>query len=107
MLAMKEKLRFIYSQAEGIEEAEEMFDEWCALAETSEIAKLKTMGKTIKKHKKGILCFWKYDHLTSAGMEGFNNKIRWLIRVAYGYRDDEYFKLKIYDLPKLKTTKEL
>lgn len=107
MLAMKEKLRFIYSQAGGIEEAGEMFDEWCELAEGAEIPKLKTMAKTIKRHKEGILCFWKYNNLTSAGMEGFNNKIRWLIRVAYGYRDDEYFKLKIYDLPNLKTTKEL
>ena len=45
--------------------------------------------------------------LTNAHMEGFNNKIRWLIRQAYGYRDREYFYLKIYDLPKLKTTTEL
>ena len=27
---------------------------------------------------------------------GFNNKIRWLIKQAYGFRDREYFKLKIY-----------
>jgi hypothetical protein len=40
-------------------------------------------------------------------MEGFNNKIRWLMRQAYGYRDEEYFHLKIYDLPEIKTKKEL
>ncbi|MBO7106146.1 MAG: transposase [Fibrobacter sp.] len=47
-------------------------------------------------------CFpacWKYDGLTNAGMEGFNNKVRTLIRLAYGYRDEEYMVLKIYDLP--------
>ena len=40
-------------------------------------------------------------------MEGFNNKVRWLIRQAYRYRDDEYFKLKIFDLPDIKISKDL
>ncbi len=39
-------------------------------------------------------------------MEGFNNKIRWLIRQAYGFRDREYFKLKIYQLPEISCVKE-
>ena len=36
-------------------------------------------------------------------MEGFNNKIGWLTRQAYGYRDEEYLIFKIFDLPNLKT----
>ncbi|MFT5387324.1 MAG: transposase, partial [Candidatus Omnitrophota bacterium] len=28
--------------------------------------------------------------------EGFNNKIKRLKRIAYGYRDIKYFKLKIH-----------
>jgi hypothetical protein len=32
----------------------------------------------------------------SAGMEGFDNKVRWLIRQAYCNKDDEYSKLKIF-----------
>ena len=40
-------------------------------------------------------------------MEGFNNKIRWLIEQAYGFRDSEYFKLKIYQLPEISSVKEL
>ena len=39
--------------------------------------------------------------------EGFNNKIRWLIRQAYGYRDYEYFRLKVFDLPNIKNKNEL
>ena len=39
--------------------------------------------------------------------EGFNNKIRWLIKQAYGFRDSEYFKLKIYQLPEISSVKEL
>ncbi len=33
---------------------------------------------------------------TNAIAEGINNKIKVLKRMAYGYRDKEYFKLKIY-----------
>ena len=34
------------------------------------------------------------------------NKIRWLIKQAYGFRDREYFKLKIYQLPEISSSKE-
>ena len=60
-----------------------------------------------RKHIKGILAYWTENGLTSAGMEGFNNKVRWLIRQAYGYWDDEYFRLKIFHLPDIKIYKEL
>ena len=43
----------------------------------------------------------------NAGMAGFNNKIRWLIKQAYGSRDCEYFTLKIYQLPEISSSKEL
>ncbi len=39
--------------------------------------------------------------------EGFNNKIRWLIRLAYGFRDVFYLKLKIFQLPSIQSQKEL
>ena len=37
-----------------------------------------------------------YEHPISSGrMEGTNNKIKVLKRMAYGYRDMEFFKLRI------------
>lgn len=45
-------------------------------------------------------------HLKIA-QEGFNNRICWLIRQAYGFRDKEYFKLKIYQLPEINTEKTI
>ena len=48
--------------------------------------------------------YWRYSN---AKMEGFNNKIRWLIKQAYGFRDREYFKLKIYQLPEISSSKEI
>lgn len=40
-------------------------------------------------------------------MEEFNNKIRWPIKQAYGFRDSGYFKLKIYQFPEISSVKEL
>ncbi len=104
---LKEALRNIYSVAETDYEAEWALEFWCQLAEESKIPSMKTMAKTIRKNMEGIKGYWKHEKLTSAGVEGFNNKIGWLNRQAYGYRDDEYFKLKIFALPTLKLDKAL
>jgi transposase len=49
------------------------------------------------KHKDGILSY--YDHkITSARIEGTNAKIRVMQRKGYGFRDEEYLKLKILAL---------
>ena len=40
-----------------------------------------------------------YDHPISNGVvEGINNKIKVLKRVAYGYRDMDYFQLRLFAL---------
>ena len=44
---------------------------------------------------------------SNASTEGFNNKIRWLIKHAYGFRDHEYLKLKIFQLPEISCVKEI
>jgi transposase len=104
---MKEKLRNIYRFAEDFSEAEWRLANWCVEADESSIPELKTMAKTIRTHIEGILAYWTTGGITSAAVEGFNNKIRWLIRQAYGYHDQEYFRLKIFDLPNIETTKLL
>ena len=60
------------------------------------------MAKTIEGHLEGVLGFWEFRGASNAKTEGFNNKIGWLIKEAYGYRDFKYFRLKILDLPNLK-----
>ena len=105
--AMKEKLRAIYRTAKSVAEARVLLFAWILAAEVSGIGMLKTMAHTIRSHLDGILAYWKFNELTSAGMEGFNNKIRWLIRQAYGFQDQEYFELKIYDLPTCTTVKAI
>jgi len=104
---LKEALRSIYRRAENDTQAEAALINWCAIARQTEVHELIQMANTIEKHMKGITAYWRTGGLSNASMEGFNNKIRWLMRQAYGYRDDEYFKWKIYDLPNLKTKKQL
>jgi len=101
---LKESLRNIYSIAEYDFEAKLAFETWCKMAIETGISFLKTMAKTITRNLKGILSYWNIK-ITNAPMEGFNNKIRWLNKQAYGYRDIEYLKLKIFDLPKTKSLK--
>jgi transposase len=61
------------------------------------IPMLKKMARTIAVHHQGILAY--YDHPISTGpLEGTNNKIKTMKRQAYGFRDDQFFKLKIMAL---------
>ena len=100
MHMLKEALRKIYKLAESSYLARVAFEHWCNLAVETGIPQMKTIAKTIRRNIEGILTYWDFNGLTNAAMEGFNNKIRWLIKQAYGYRDEEYFHLKIFDLPK-------
>jgi len=104
---MKEYLRNIYKLADTYSLARTAFLLWCEKAEASGIHCLKQMAKTIRSRMDGLLAYWKHAKLTSASQEGFNNKIGWLTRQAYGYRDEKYLHLKIYDLPNLSTRKSL
>ncbi len=48
----------------------------------------------LMRYLKGVLSYIKH-RISNATAEGFNNKIKVLKRMAYGYRDKDYFKLKI------------
>lgn len=104
---LKEALRSVYSQAENEFTASAALKNWIAIARKTEVPELIKMAKTLERHFKGITAYWRHDRLSNSAMEGFNNKIRWLIRQAYGFRDREYFKLKIYDLPNTQTQRTL
>jgi transposase len=69
-------------------------DGWIKRAEASGIKILQEMARTLAAHRSGLLAY--YDvMITSGPMEGTNNKIKTMKRQAYGFRDKEFFKLKI------------
>jgi transposase len=90
---MKEDLRRFWEQP-GKQFATTFLDGWIRRAEASGIKMLQQLAKTLAAHRSGLLAY--YDvMITSGKMEGTNNKIKTMKRQAYGFRDLEFFKLKI------------
>jgi len=90
---MKDDLRLFWEQS-GQRFAAAFLNDWIKRAEASGIKMLKQMAKTLAAHRSGLLAY--YDAMITSGpMEGTNNKIKTMKRQAYGFRDDEFFKLKI------------
>jgi transposase len=90
---LKEELGEFWEQDDE-EQATAFLLDWLAQAEASGIKILMGLAKTLRKHALGLLAY--YDYPISTGpLEGTNNKIKTLKRQAYGFRDKEFFKLKI------------
>ena len=90
---LKEDLRQFWEQP-GKTFATVFLDGWIRRAEASGIKILQEMAKTLAAHRSGLLAY--HDvMITSGPMEGTNNKIKTMKRQAYGFRDKEFFKLKI------------
>ena len=93
---LKEELRLLWDQA-STRWAGWFLDDWCARARASGIRMLCTFADTLEKHREGLLAW--YDYPISTGpLEGTNNKIKTLTKTAYGFRDEDYFRLKLYAL---------
>lgn len=93
---MKEDLRQVWEQPDK-PAAQRILDSWIRRAQTSGIRMLQKFANTLATYRNQILNY--YDYPISTGpLEGTNTKIRVLQRQAYGFRDSEFFKLKIYAL---------
>jgi len=70
-------------------------------ARASGIPMLLQFAATLEEHQEGALAY--YDYPISTGpLEGAKNKIQTMKRQAYGFRDLEFFKLKILALHQTK-----
>lgn len=72
------------------------------MTKNSGIDMLQKFSKTLGRHLEGILAYFDFDGLSTGPLEGTNNKIKTMQRNAYGYRDMEFFKLKIMALHETK-----
>jgi len=95
---LKEQLVEIW-EADDEKEALQVMADWIADANWSEIPEMMDFAKTLRNHYLSILNYH-YCQITSGPLEGLNNKIKTLKRKAYGFRDQEYFKLKILAIHK-------
>jgi len=97
---LKEDLRQIWWQPDK-RTARRVLRDWLARARASGIRMLEQFADTLEEHQEGVLNY--YDYKISTGpLEGTNTKIQLMKRQAYGFRDYEFFKLKILALHETK-----
>jgi transposase len=93
---LKEELRLFWEQ-KNRRKAAAFLEGWIRRAESTSIRMLHQFAKTLRFHRSGLLSFYRYP-ISTGPLEGTNNKIKTMKRMAYGFRDYEFFKLKIYAL---------
>ena len=84
--------------------ARRFFDNWCGSLRWQRLGPFRKFADLVEKHWDGIETYCHEENKVPLGfVEGINNKIRVIQRRAYGYRDEEYFRLKILTcmLPRL------
>jgi transposase len=93
-MILKENFQAIYFQATEID-ARGYLEAWIEQAMTSGLQAFIILAESFR-DKITFLLNWFKKKISSAISEGFNNKIKRLKRMAYGYRDAGYFLLKIH-----------
>jgi len=94
--SLKEQFQLFWEKG-SVEEAEHFLVHWGIDALATGLKPLKKVIKTLHQYKTGLLNYFKH-RISNAGAEGINNKIKTMKRQAYGFRDMEYFKLRLYHL---------
>ncbi len=93
---MKEQIRLFWTKT-SVQEGCKFLGWWIMDALETGVAELEKAGKTLLRHWKGLTNYFKH-RITNGKTEGINNKIKTMKRQAYGFRDMEYFKLRLYNL---------
>ena len=91
--------------------AKKFLGEWCRRAMRSQIAPLKKLARTLRKHEDMLLNWFRAEGTISSGVvEGFNNKAKLTIRKSYGFRTEQGIKIALFHalgaLPKPEFTHE-
>lgn len=90
---LKDDLKQLW-QYTSVAAARRFWEQWYRRALRSRIAPLMRFARQLAAYLPGILSRCRYPFHTSF-IEGINNKIKVLKRMAYGFRDEAYFFLKI------------
>jgi transposase len=90
---LKDDLKTLWSYRH-IGYAQRFWQQWYSRAIRSRIAPLKAFARNLKTYLPGVLSHCRWPLGTNL-VEGINNKIKVIKRMAYGFRDDAYFFLKI------------
>lgn len=96
--ALKEQMHLFWTKS-TVKEGAQFLCWWIMDAIDTGMKDLQKVGRTFIRHGADILNYFKH-RLTNGKTEGINNKIKTMKRQAYGFRDIEYFKLRLYNLHK-------
>jgi len=77
--------------------AETFIKGWCIIANRSKIDPLKRVAKTLTKHLPYLLNWFKTERKISNGtVEGFNNKVKLIMRRAFGFSSFSHLEIALY-----------
>lgn len=93
-MLLKESFLQIYN-FHNPDESKSHLEMWIRESFNSTLESFKDLANSFLDKSQYILN-WFQKKISSAISEGFNNKIKRLKRMAYGYKDIDYFKLKIH-----------
>jgi transposase len=82
--AMKEMVRAIFAAGLTVQNVDELLDRLLSRLSRCRLAPFVRLGKTIRKHRQGILAARRLN-LSNARAEALNNKVKLLVRRAYGF----------------------
>lgn len=85
---LKEALREVFAGDLDAATVGHLLDRWCSRAQRSRIPELVKAARTIRKHRAGIDAAISRQ-LSNGRHEGLNNKVRLIIRRAYGFHTPE------------------
>jgi transposase len=82
--AMKEMVRAIFAPGLTVDAVAELIDRLLARLSRSRLKPFVRLGRTIRKHRQGILAARRLK-LSNARAEALNNKVKLIVRRAYGF----------------------
>ena len=90
---LKEDLRRFWDQPDQAAGIAFLLD-WIERAQASDVRMLERFAQTLIDHWGGLIAYFNHP-ITTGPLEGLNNKIKTLKRQACGFRDMDFFKLRI------------
>jgi len=90
---LKDALKDVW-YAPSVREGWRRWRSWLRHARESGMAPLQRFARNLRRYARGILASAQF-HMHTSVLEGVNNRIKVIKRMAYGFRDSEYFFLKI------------
>ena len=90
---LKEEFRTIFDEQDS-KAARKALRQWKRRVRESRIPELLDFVGMLNRRRYGIMNFFRY-RITNGMAEGFNNVVKTIKKVAYGFHDSRYFSLKI------------